>query len=190
MGAIFYNVVQVTCFQERSPCSVHQRFEDFHYRTNQCDIEFRSADLYVPPNAGNLIKKILARPYGLANQVPSYYNDNHYITGRSLQTSPAYNPFYNAKQNVNSASRRVGVKLASVGLAARNLFREIVRSPRVVWDSLHSPVSRDLPVNSNYYSYNRPRPYRQGPNRYQQFTPNNWYYWRRKFVRKTEIFII
>ncbi|KNC32703.1 hypothetical protein FF38_02721 [Lucilia cuprina] len=146
LGAIFYNVVQVTCFQERSPCSARQRFENFFYRANQCDIEYRSADLYVPPNAGNLIQKILSKPYGFANQ---FSPPNNYITGRSISDA---NPFSNVK-------RRVGVTLASVGLAARNLFREIVQSPRVVWDSLNSPVSRDLPANSNYYSrYSQPPP--------------------------------
>lgn len=148
MGAIFYNVVQVTCFQERSPCSEHQRFENFFYRANHCDLNYRSADLYVPPNAGNLIQKILSHPYESTNQFSS--SNNFFTSGRSFSDA---NPFSNVK-------RRVGITLASVGLAAKNLFQEIVRSPGVVWDSLNSPVSRDLPANSNYYKRNSPSPQR------------------------------
>lgn len=159
-------MVQVTCFQERSPCSAHQRFENFFYRANQCDIEFRSADLYVPPNAGNIIQKILSHPHGYASP---YSNPNNYIAGRSIDNS---SPFANVK-------RRVGVTLASVGLAARNLFREIVQSPRGVWDSLKSPVSRDLPANSNYYNRPPPRPrYETRSYGYQHrppVTPNNFW---------------
>lgn len=29
LGAVFFNVVQVTCFKERRPCSVHQRWVEF-----------------------------------------------------------------------------------------------------------------------------------------------------------------
>lgn len=151
LGAIFYNVIQVTCFQERSPCSAHQRYEDFFYRTSQCPIEFRSADLYVPPNAGNLIEKILAHPYGL---VQKFYGPES-AAGRSLQEEnnlPAFKQF----------TRRLGVKLASVGLAAVSIFREIIQSPRSVWDSLHAPTSKDLPedirandIAGGYY-YNMP----------------------------------
>lgn len=94
------------------------------------------------------------------------------MSGRSLEYSPSSspsNPFTNIK-------RRFGVKLASVGLAARNLFREIVQSPRVVWESLHSPVSRELPPNSNYYSRPPLRSSYQRQNSYQyRTTPNNFW---------------
>lgn len=155
--------MQVTCFQERSPCSAHQRFEDFFYRTKQCAIEYRQADLYVPPNSGNLIQKILNKPYGFVS---------HFGDGRSYNQEFAARP--------QSLSKRLGVKLASVGLAAVNIFREIVQSPRVVWESLNSPVSRNLPKdvqqnniaggfyynNRNYArSYNGP-PVSYRPQRY------------------------
>ncbi|KRF99610.1 uncharacterized protein Dwil_GK25148, isoform C [Drosophila willistoni] len=139
LGAIFYNVVQVTCFQERSPCSAHQRFEDYFYGSNQCPAEFRQADLYVPPHGDNLISKILAHPQG-----------------RSLAV-PVFAP-------VKQSARRFGVKLASVGLAAVNIIREVVQRPRVLWDSLYAPVSREVPPprsRSGYY-YERPGP-RLGP---------------------------
>ncbi|KAH8287276.1 hypothetical protein KR054_005149 [Drosophila jambulina] len=124
LGAIFYNVVQVTCFQERSPCSAHQRFEDYYYRTDHCPAEYRQADLYVPPHGDNLIAKILAHPQG-----------------RSLAAiAPA-----------KVTARRWGVKLASVGLAAVNILREVVQRPRLLWDSLQSPVSRELPPSSSRY---------------------------------------
>lgn len=153
LGAIFYNVVQVTCFQERSPCSAHQRFEDYFYSSNHCPAEYRQADLYVPPHADNLIAKILDHPHS-------------YPQGRALHT-----PVAPLKHN----ARRIGVKLASVGLAAVNILREVVQRPRLLWDSLNSPVSRDLPPGRppglgpgpgpGYY-YERPArpgsPYRYG----------------------------
>ncbi|EDV45831.1 uncharacterized protein LOC6551099 isoform X3 [Drosophila erecta] len=146
LGAIFYNVVQVTCFQERSPCSAHQRFEDFYYRTDHCPAEFRQADLYVPPHGDNLIAKILAHPQGRALAAPAW-------------TIPA-----------KTTARRWGVKLASVGLAAVNILREVVQRPRLLWDSLQAPVSRELPPPQRYqdagYHYQRPGPgsaYGYGP---------------------------
>lgn len=159
LGAIFYNVVQVTCFQERSPCSAHQRFEDYFYGPGgggggggQCPIEYRQADLYVPPHADNLIAKILQD------------HQHHYPgQGRALSSEelPHIHPL---KHN----ARRFGVKLASVGLAAVNILREVVQSPRLLWDRLHEPVSRELPPGpparsvGGYY-YDRPRPrYNQG----------------------------
>lgn len=128
LGAIFYNVVQVTCFQERSPCSAHQRFEDYFYApAGQCPIEYRQADLYVPPHADNLIAKILQE------------HPHPYHQGRALSEAvPIVHPL---KHN----ARRFGVKLASVGLAAVNILREVVQSPRLLWDRLHEPVSRELP---------------------------------------------
>ncbi|KAH8411364.1 hypothetical protein KR215_002626, partial [Drosophila sulfurigaster] len=145
LGAIFYNVVQVTCFQERSPCSAHQRFEDYFYATNHCPAEYRQADLYVPPHADNLISKILSHPQG-----------------RSLLPEPVVAP--SLKHN----ARRFGVKLASVGLAAVNILREVVHRPRLIWDSLHAPVSRELPPGQpgpgsapssrGGYYYQRPGP--------------------------------
>ncbi|EDV95354.1 GH17900 [Drosophila grimshawi] len=135
LGAIFYNVVQVTCFQERSPCSAHQRFEDYFYRSTQCPAEYRQADLYVPPHVDNLLAKIL---------------DHGQEQGRALITAPHPLP-------------RFGVKLASVGLAAVNILREVVQRPRLLWDSLHAPVSRDLPPrrppppsHQRGYYYERP----------------------------------
>ncbi|KAH8294545.1 hypothetical protein KR044_012371 [Drosophila immigrans] len=122
LGAIFYNVVQVTCFQERSPCSAHQRFEDYFYGSNQCPAEYRQADLYVPPHADNLIAKILT----------------HAPQGRSLLPAPV-------APTLKHNARRFGVKLASVGLAAVNILREVVHRPRLIWDSLHAPVSHELP---------------------------------------------
>ncbi|XP_033237688.1 uncharacterized protein [Drosophila pseudoobscura] len=142
LGAIFYNVVQVTCFQERSPCSAHQRFEDFYYRTNQCPAEFRQADLYVPPHGDNLIAKILAHPVQQSRSLAA--------------AAPALAP-------AKLTARRFGVKLASVGLAAVNIIREVVQRPRLLWESLHAPVSRELPPRfggsppGGYY-YERPGP--------------------------------
>ncbi|XP_036339583.1 uncharacterized protein LOC118748932 isoform X2 [Rhagoletis pomonella] len=184
LGAIFYNVVQVTCFQERSPCSAHQRFEDFFYRTNRCDIMFRQADLYVPPNAGNVIQKILTHPNGLAQKFYHYPEPppGNEFYGRSLRadTSPTL------KENFDTFTRRLGVKVASVGLAAVNILREIVHSPRVVWDTLNSRVSADLPGGNGRYAQERgyyygranggrpPRPdYRY--NRGNEVSPNNFW---------------
>lgn len=142
LGAIFYNVVQVTCFQERSPCSAHQRFEDYLYGSRQqCPAEYRQADLYVPPHADNLIAKILDQPHPL---------------GRALAPFAPPAPLPPLKHN----ARRFGVKLASVGLAAVNILREVVQRPRLLWDSLHAPVSRELPPGrppSRGYYYERPR---------------------------------
>ncbi|KAH8387282.1 hypothetical protein KR093_006043, partial [Drosophila rubida] len=142
LGAIFYNVVQVTCFQERSPCSAHQRFEDYFYATQHCPAEYRQADLYVPPHADNLIAKILSHPQG-----------------RSLLPAPVVAP--SLKHN----ARRFGVKLASVGLAAVNILREVVHRPRLLWDSLQAPVSHELPPgrpaappSGRGYYYQRPGP--------------------------------
>ncbi|KAH8418909.1 hypothetical protein KR222_004444, partial [Zaprionus bogoriensis] len=141
LGAIFYNVVQVTCFQERSPCSAHQRFEDYFYANaagGQCPIEYRQADLYVPPHVDHLIAKILDHP-----------------KGRAIQSTPLAPLKHNA--------RRFGVKLASVGLAAVNILREVAQRPRLLWDRLHEPVNRELPpagppLGSPGYFYERPGP--------------------------------
>ncbi|XP_017850919.1 acidic phospholipase A2 PA4 [Drosophila busckii] len=50
LGAIFYNVVQVTCFQERSPCSAHQRAG--YNQTEQDEIcaqwQYQPSEKYVP----------------------------------------------------------------------------------------------------------------------------------------------
>ncbi|XP_017038918.1 acidic phospholipase A2 PA4 isoform X2 [Drosophila ficusphila] len=50
LGAIFYNVVQVTCFQERSPCSAHQRAG--YNQTEQEEIcaqwQYQPSEKYVP----------------------------------------------------------------------------------------------------------------------------------------------
>ncbi|XP_053951201.1 uncharacterized protein LOC128858739 isoform X2 [Anastrepha ludens] len=180
LGAIFYNVVQVTCFQERSPCSAHQRFEDFYYRTNRCDIKFRQADLYVPPNAGNVIEKILSHPYGLAQNFPYYPEapqDNGYY-GRSLRSDPSPS----LKDNFNTFTRRLGVKVASVGLAAVNIFREIVQSPRGVWNTLNSRVSADLP-NGNGGGSGREGYYYGRPNRGPPQGPGYYYNQRNEVSR-------
>ncbi|XP_017869757.1 PREDICTED: group 3 secretory phospholipase A2 [Drosophila arizonae] len=129
LGAIFYNVVQVTCFQERSPCSAHQRFDDYFYGRRQCPLEYRQADLYVPPHAEQLIAKILDQPQGRALAAPL--------------------------PPLKHTARRFGVKLASVGLAAVNILREVVQRPRLLWESLHAPVSREVPPPRGYY-YERP----------------------------------
>lgn len=176
LGAIFYNVVQVTCFQERSPCSAHQRFEDFFYRTNRCDITFRQADLYLPPNAGNVIEKILSHPYGWS---PKFYSYPEYY-GRALRSDSGLAE----RQTFNSLTKRLGVKVASVGLAAVNILREIVQRPRVLWDTFNSRVSSELPTgNGNKrseeergYYYDRPYPgssyfYNQRNN----VSPNNFW---------------
>ncbi|XP_019844321.2 uncharacterized protein LOC105234072 isoform X1 [Bactrocera dorsalis] len=182
LGAIFYNVVQVTCFQERSPCSAHQRFEDFFYRTNRCDITFRQADLYVPPNAGNVIEKILSHPYGLPPKPYSYPGPTHgnEYYGRALRPDsvPA------VRQNFNTLTKRLGVKVASVGLAAVNILREIVQRPSVLWDTFNSRVSSELPPGNGNgrsaeergYYYDRPNPgsnyfYNQRNN----VSPNNFW---------------
>ncbi|EDV34633.1 uncharacterized protein Dana_GF20851, isoform A [Drosophila ananassae] len=134
LGAIFYNVVQVTCFQERSPCSAHQRFEDFYYRTDHCPAEFRQADLYVPPHSDNLIAKILSS----------------HPQGRALAAAaPGLIP-------AKTTARPWGRKRPSVGIAAVNILREGSQRPRLLWDSLHAPVSRELPPEQGY-RYERPR---------------------------------
>lgn len=145
-------MVQVTCFQERSPCSAHQRFEDFFYRTNRCDITYRQADLYVPPHAGNVIEKILSHPYGLSPKLYSYTDPTH---GRALRSESGPT----LRQNFNSLTRRLGVKVASVGLAAVNIFREIVQRPRVLWDTFNSRVSSELPAGDSYGRYAEARGY-------------------------------
>ncbi|KAL9878863.1 acidic phospholipase A2 PA4 isoform X1 [Glossina fuscipes] len=54
LGAIFYNVVQVTCFQERSPCSAHQRVG--YNKTEQDEIcaqwQYQPSEKYTPSAPG------------------------------------------------------------------------------------------------------------------------------------------
>ncbi|XP_055913587.1 acidic phospholipase A2 PA4 [Eupeodes corollae] len=54
LGAIFYNVVQVTCFQERSPCSSHQRAG--YNKTTSDEIcaqwQYQPTEKYVPSAPG------------------------------------------------------------------------------------------------------------------------------------------
>ncbi|XP_037823297.1 LOW QUALITY PROTEIN: acidic phospholipase A2 PA4 [Lucilia sericata] len=55
LGAIFYNVVQVTCFQERSPCSARQRAG--YNQTEQDQIcakwQYQPSEKYVPSAPGH-----------------------------------------------------------------------------------------------------------------------------------------
>ncbi|XP_065084415.1 group 3 secretory phospholipase A2 isoform X1 [Ochlerotatus camptorhynchus] len=47
LGAVFFNVIQVTCFSERRPCSVWQSAEN--YAMESCSLRFAPSDYYVPP---------------------------------------------------------------------------------------------------------------------------------------------
>lgn len=124
MGAIFYNVVQVTCFQERSPCSEHQRFDIIynHQSVNDnCDLDFRSADIYVPTNVGPIFNKFLS--FSQPNQQPS---SDHSWSPFSIARNAIISPI---KQNFGNFSRNLGIKVASIGLAATSLAREIIHRP-------------------------------------------------------------
>ncbi|XP_017074823.1 acidic phospholipase A2 PA4 isoform X2 [Drosophila eugracilis] len=50
LGAIFYNVVQVTCFQERSPCSAHQRagYNQTEQEAICAQWQYQPSEKYVP----------------------------------------------------------------------------------------------------------------------------------------------
>uniref|UniRef100_A0A8D8AQ64 Phospholipase A2 n=2 Tax=Culex pipiens TaxID=7175 RepID=A0A8D8AQ64_CULPI len=49
LGAVFFNVVQVTCFSERRPCSIWQSPEGHSTAAESCPLQFYASDYYVPP---------------------------------------------------------------------------------------------------------------------------------------------
>lgn len=113
IGAVFFNVVQVICFRERSPCSVWQRSEldPINYSfTNDCSHVFQTSEIYVPPN-----DKFFA---SVANK--------RFLIGapraRSIDIT-------DSNEVAGDDSVRLGVKVASIGLVARNLLKEAFRVP-------------------------------------------------------------
>ncbi|XP_066144499.1 phospholipase A(2) isoform X1 [Euwallacea fornicatus] len=60
IGAIFFNVIQVICFKERSPCSEWQKNSNYlregkrvETSTSNCSLEFVASDKYNPSNVNN-----------------------------------------------------------------------------------------------------------------------------------------
>ncbi|XP_062565822.1 group 3 secretory phospholipase A2 isoform X1 [Armigeres subalbatus] len=47
LGAVFFNVIQVTCFTERRPCSIWQSAGN--HLVESCSLQFAPSDYYVPP---------------------------------------------------------------------------------------------------------------------------------------------
>lgn len=143
LGAIFYNVVQVTCFQERSPCSEHQRFDiiyDQQSVNDNCDLAFRSADIYVPTNIPPILNKFLS--FSRQKQQPL---QDHPWSPFSIARNAIISPF---KENFSNFSRNLGIKVASIGLAATSLAREIIQRPEELLDRVDRVrSSRSLKTN-------------------------------------------
>ncbi|XP_055599981.1 phospholipase A2 phaiodactylipin isoform X1 [Uranotaenia lowii] len=91
LGAVFFNVIQVTCFSERRPCSFWQSYPSS--KDSSCPLQFSPSDNYVPPY-------LTPEYYHHPNAVRRSYDKRSYQTGD-------FNHYQLKKESFNLISRNI-----------------------------------------------------------------------------------
>ncbi|XP_058120567.1 group 3 secretory phospholipase A2 isoform X1 [Anopheles coustani] len=100
LGAIFFNVVQVTCFGERRPCSVWQSGSDSIYN---CPMQFYRSGTYSLPDFAS------------------------YVTHNSIRNSRSFKVGTSSPNDLAAGDSRL--KIDSLGLISQNLFKDLFIRP-------------------------------------------------------------
>ncbi|XP_031635874.1 acidic phospholipase A2 PA4 isoform X3 [Contarinia nasturtii] len=113
LGAVFFNVVQVTCFKERRPCSTHQSSK------SNCSYGFYKSESYISAPLLSALNSGQLKPH-------VYHVSNSEMNARSMYSNAFHSPNSRIFAKETPMELENSIRLASLGLAAKNIFHDMV----------------------------------------------------------------